>query len=101
MNEIHSGLFGIQHDLDSFKMNISSQAGQQNLTTPELVYKRVKDSIVLIKATVVVETIFGKIYALRQGSGFVYNELGHIVTNYYVVENAIGINAFSLDKKLV
>jgi len=57
---------------------------QQNLTAPELVYEKVKDSVVLIKATVIVETLLGRTYASSQGSGFVYDSLGHIVTNFHV-----------------
>jgi len=71
---------------------------KQNLTAPELVYEKVKDSVVLIKATVVVETLLGKTYASSQGSGFVYDKLGHIVTNYHVIEGAVRVEVFFRDK---
>jgi len=71
---------------------------QQNLTAPELVYEKVKDSVVLIKATVIVETLLGRTYASSQGSGFVYDSLGHIVTNFHVIENAINVEVFFPDR---
>lgn len=70
----------------------------ENLTAPELVYERVKDSVVLIRAIVVVDTVFGRRYASSEGSGFVFDSLGHIVTNYHVVENAVDVKVFFPDR---
>ncbi len=95
----------IRADLRMLRANLSQQAQQivlvqQNLTSPELVYERVKDSVVMIKARVVVETILGKRYASSQGSGFVYDVAGYIITNYHVVENAIEVEVFFPDKSI-
>lgn len=90
-------------ELRILRANMSQQSQrivivQQNLTSPELVYERVKDSVVMIKARVLVETVFGQRYASSQGSGFVYNAAGYIVTNYHVVEGAVDVEIFFPDK---
>lgn len=72
----------------------------QNLTAPEKVYEMVKDSVVMIRVTVLVETIFGPSYTSKEGSGFVYDEEGHVVTNYHVVEGARKIEVYFLDKSI-
>ncbi|MCX8187194.1 MAG: trypsin-like peptidase domain-containing protein [Nitrososphaeria archaeon] len=73
---------------------------KENLTAPEFVYEKVKDSVVLIKATVIVETFFGRTYSSSEGSGFVYDSLGHIVTNYHVIEGAVDVEIFFPDKSI-
>lgn len=52
-------------------------------------YRKVKDSVVLIRAV----ARGGE----NQGSGFVYDKTGHIVTNYHVVEDAESIDVVFLD----
>jgi len=84
LRELHNAVLKLQDELRTLRSNISQQAFQQqvtiyrNLTAPELVYEKVKDSVVLIKATTRVRTILGEYYASSQGSGFVYDSLGHI-----------------------
>ena len=73
---------------------------KQNLSAPELVYEKVKDSVVLIRATVIVQTFFGKEYGSSEGSGFVYDSFGHIVTNYHVIEGAVDVEVFFPDKSI-
>jgi len=73
----------------------------QNLTAPELVYEMVKDSVVMVRVTVLVETLFGPSYTSAEGSGFIYDEDGHIITNYHVVEGARKIEVYFLDKTIV
>ncbi|MEM1655113.1 MAG: trypsin-like peptidase domain-containing protein [Nitrososphaerota archaeon] len=90
-------------ELRILRANMSQQSQrivivQQNLTSPELVYEKVKDSVVMIKARVLVETVFGQRYASSQGSGFVYDAAGYIVTNYHVVEGAVDVEVFFPDK---
>ncbi|MEM2910493.1 MAG: trypsin-like peptidase domain-containing protein [Nitrososphaerota archaeon] len=53
------------------------------------VYERVKDSVVLIRAT--------SLYGTSVGSGFVYDIVGHIVTNNHVVEDSYRITVTFLD----
>lgn len=92
-------------ELRALRASMSQQSQQivlvqQNLTSPELVYEKVKDSVVMIKARVIVETIFGQRYASSQGSGFVYDVAGYIVTNYHVVEGAVEVEVFFPDKSV-
>ena len=104
LRELHNAVLKLQDELRTLRSNISQQAFQQqvtiyrNLTAPELVYEKVKDSVVLIKATTRVRTILGEYYASSQGSGFVYDSLGHIVTNYHVIEDAVGVEVFFPDR---
>jgi S1-C subfamily serine protease len=95
----------IRADLRMMGANLSQQAQQvviiqQNITSPEIVYEKVKESVVMIKARVVIETVFGRRYASSQGSGFVYDAAGYIVTNYHVVEDAIEVEVFFPDKSV-
>jgi len=104
LRELHNAVLKLQDELRTLRSNISQQVFQQqvtvyrNLTAPELVYEKVKDSVVLIKATTRVRTILGEYYASSQGSGFVYDSLGHIVTNYHVIEDAVGVEVFFPDR---
>jgi S1-C subfamily serine protease len=52
-------------------------------------YERVGPSVVHITAQIVtMDFFFGPMASEGTGSGFVWDELGHIVTNYHVVEGA-------------
>jgi len=53
------------------------------------IYEQVKDSVVLIRAT--------SYYGTSIGSGFVYDKLGHIITNNHVVEGSYSITVTFLD----
>ncbi len=104
LRELHNAVLKLQDELRTLRSNVSQQSSQQqvtiyrNLTAPELVYEKVKDSVVLIKATTRVRTILGEYYASSQGSGFVYDSLGHIVTNYHVIEDAVEVEVFFPDR---
>ena len=53
------------------------------------IYKRVLPSVVNITATQLVFNFFyGTVPQQGQGSGFVLDKAGHVLTNYHVVENA-------------
>ena len=73
---------------------------EENITAPERVYELVKDSVVMIKALTAVTTFFGKSYRPVEGSGFVYDKEGHIVTNYHVVEGAVRVEVYFPDKSM-
>jgi 2-alkenal reductase len=64
------------------------------------VYERVNPSVVNIVITVDNEEILGSdslFPAQGQGSGFIYDELGHIVTNNHVVEEASKVEVTFFD----
>jgi S1-C subfamily serine protease len=65
-------------------------------------YERVGPSVVHIAARVVtMNFFFGPIPSEGTGSGFVYDEAGHIITNYHVVEGAESIEVrFSDETRL-
>jgi len=77
----------LNDDLLSSKTQIAalnnklSQLGSNKTSSPDisLVYNETKDSVVLIYTN------------LGQGSGFIYDTLGHIITNYHVIEGATSI----------
>ncbi len=103
LENLNETMLKIQENLRRVEANLSQQGQavvliKQNLTAPELVYERVKGSVALIKATVLVETIFGESYGASQGSGFVYDSAGHIVTNYHVIEGAVDVEVFFPDR---
>ncbi len=58
--------------------------------TPVQIYDLSKDSVVLI--TTKIQTFSGLFMPFTSGSGFVYDEDGHIVTNNHVVEDADAID---------
>ncbi|MCL7387672.1 MAG: trypsin-like peptidase domain-containing protein [Thaumarchaeota archaeon] len=53
------------------------------------IYEQVKDSVVLIRAR--------SYYGTSLGSGFVYDKLGHIITNNHVIEGSYSITVTFLD----
>lgn len=53
------------------------------------IYRRVNPSVVNITSTVITHDFFFRPVPQRgTGSGFVYDEQGHIITNYHVIEGA-------------
>ncbi|MDW7986568.1 MAG: trypsin-like peptidase domain-containing protein [Nitrososphaerota archaeon] len=107
MDDLRSKLSDYEIRLSNIEKNLTSNGStvqviitQQNLSAPEIIYEKVKDSVVLIKARAVVQTIFGKAYTSSEGSGFIYSEAGYIVTNYHVVENAETIQVFLSDRSV-
>ncbi len=64
-------------------------------------YERVSPSVVHIKATVVtMDFFFGPMPSEGTGSGFIFDALGHIVTNHHVIEGANAVEVeFSDDTR--
>lgn len=52
--------------------------------------KQVGPSVVGVKVSYTAQTIFGNTEAEGQGSGIVYSTDGYIITNYHVIETALG-----------
>lgn len=67
-------------------------------TQVEAVYAAVGDSVVHISVTSVgYDFFFNAVPQEGSGSGFVYDEQGHIVTNYHVIESAKNIQVIFAD----
>jgi S1-C subfamily serine protease len=63
------------------------------------VYKHVVPSVVNITAgTVTLDFFYGMVPAEDQGSGFILDKQGHILTNYHVIANARKIEVQTYDK---
>lgn len=63
-------------------------------TSLSLLYKQVKESVVVIQGLLVQYDIFHRAYYSEvQGSGFVYNYTGQmvVITNYHVVQNTVNV----------
>mgnify|MGYP001772703222 FL=1 len=97
-------LSNVEENISNLSSNLTSTSVvvpiQHNLSSPELVYEKVKNSIVLIKSRILVETILGRSYTSAEGSGFVYSPEGYIITNYHVVENAESVQVFFPDRSV-
>jgi S1-C subfamily serine protease len=78
--ETQQGLQGLQQ-----KLAIIQYVNQSESLLIPKIFDLVKDSVVLIKTKM--QTITG-LQDLAQGSGFVYDRFGHIVTNNHVIEDA-------------
>ncbi len=102
ISKLEGRMIKLGESLSELTSNKSQQVivVEENITAPERVYELVKDSVVMIKAITVVTTFFGKSYRPVEGSGFVYDKEGHIVTNYHVVEGAVRIEVYFPDKSM-
>jgi S1-C subfamily serine protease len=94
-------LFNLQNQLQNMQVTITEQNSEiqdlqnqiaiidvtnQTGTVPwPTIYNQLKNSVVLIETD------------LGLGSGFVYDESGHVITNYHVVEDASTIQVTFLD----
>jgi len=102
ISKLESRVIKLGESLSELTSNRSQQViiVKENITAPERVYELVKDSVVMIKAVSVVTTFFGKSYQHVEGSGFIYDKEGHIVTNYHVVSGAVKIEVYFPDKSM-
>lgn len=80
LNEQNTELEDIQNQLE-----IIDVIGNSGVTPWPTIYNQLKDSVVLIQTD------------LGLGSGFVYDNQGHIVTNHHVIEDAETIQVTFLD----
>jgi len=75
------------------KLEITEASGPQSLDSEEenniRVYKKVLPSVVNVTSTAVAfDFFYGLVPQQGQGSGFIIDKEGHILTNYHVIENA-------------
>jgi S1-C subfamily serine protease len=99
---------------DSFRDPVFSRAASSPLTLTEAhaapeynsdelnnigVYRRVVPSVVNITSTTVtLDFFYGMVPAEGQGSGFILDKQGHILTNYHVIADARNIEVQTHDK---
>ena len=86
------------------KLEISEASGPQALDSEEqnniAVYKKVLPSVVNITSVAVAYDFFyGAVPQEGQGSGFIIDKEGHILTNYHVVENSRDLAVTLSDQK--
>ncbi len=74
--------------IESGSVNVTVTTGPMDSLLIEL-YNRTRDSVVLIRST-------GQ-DGVGQGSGFIFDVSGHIVTNFHVVEDALSITVTFID----
>lgn len=70
------------------KININ--VDKQAASVVEAVATKVTPSVVGIRTTTSVTSFFGNQEASGEGSGVIYRKDGYIITNYHVIEDAIG-----------
>jgi len=84
-------------------LNLTEAHAAPEYTTTEMnnisVYKRVVPSVVNITAgTVTLDFFYGLVPQTDQGSGFILDKQGHILTNFHVVANARNVEVQTHDK---
>jgi len=83
-------------DLTEAKAQPAYDAEEQNNIS---VYKRLKPSVVNITSTAVAfDFFYGQVPQQGQGSGFILDKQGHILTNNHVIDNAQRVEVQLSDK---
>ncbi len=100
----HSLLHTRRVSADNPPLQLSEAQDAQDFTPAELnnidVYKRVVPSVVNITAgTVTLDFFYGFVPQEDQGSGFILDKQGHVLTNYHVIANAQKIEVQTSDKR--
>jgi S1-C subfamily serine protease len=87
ISELQDQLFENQQEIQRLqqKIEIIQHVNQSDYPLISKIFDLVKDSVVLIKTKL--QTVTG-LQDLAQGSGFVYDRNGHIITNNHVIEDA-------------
>ncbi len=102
---LRSGTYNPAHWFgNSGKLELSEAAGPEPLDPEEKVnvevYKKALPSVVNITSTAVAfDFFYGVVPQQGQGSGFILDREGHILTNYHVVENARLVEATLSNRK--
>ena len=100
----HSGVTAPNWISRPTHVELSEAAGPENLDAEEQnnieVYHRVIPSVVNITSkTVAYDFFYGPVPEEGQGSGFIIDKEGHILTNYHVVGNATQVEVTLHNKK--
>ncbi len=92
VSRVNAELSSLRTAIQSGTINVTVTQGPMDEILISL-YNRTRDSVVLITSTLP--------DGVGQGSGFIYDVSGHIVTNYHVVEDAVGITVTFIDGTIV
>ena len=95
---------GPGHLVGRAPLEVTQAAGPAPLDSEEQnnieIYKKVSPSVVNITSTAVAfDFFYGPVPQEGQGSGFIIDKEGHIVTNYHVIENARQLEVTLSNKK--
>src|ERR1700674_1283081 len=90
-------------DLQVDQLQVTQAAGPQSFDSEEqeniAVYKRALPSVVNITSTAVAfDFFYGPVPQQGQGSGFILDKQGHILTNNHVIDNAQKVEVTLSDK---
>ncbi|MCX6648108.1 MAG: trypsin-like peptidase domain-containing protein [Candidatus Bathyarchaeota archaeon] len=92
VSSANAEISSLKETLQSGAVNVTVSSGASDALLIDL-YNKTRDSVVLITVKLTGGT--------AQGSGFVYNTTGLIVTNYHVVEDALSITVTFIDGTIV
>ncbi len=88
VSSVNAELSSLRKAIESGSVNVTVTTGPMDSLLIEL-YNRTRDSVVLIRST-------GQ-DGVGQGSGFIFDVSGHIVTNFHVVEDALSVTVTFID----
>lgn len=88
VSSVNAELSSLRSAIESGSINVTVTAGPMDAILIEL-YNETRDSVVLIRSTVP--------DGVGQGSGFIFDANGHIVTNFHVVEDALSVTVTFID----
>jgi S1-C subfamily serine protease len=88
----YAEIMALKGAIQSGTININGTTQLSDVSLINL-YNRTRESVVLITVTLA--------DGVAQGSGFVFDTSGHIITNYHVVEDALSITVTFIDGTIV
>ncbi|MGC9443839.1 MAG: S1C family serine protease [Candidatus Methanospirareceae archaeon] len=100
---LHTDLASLEDSIEGLRSDLDQLRGtgmtpQPASLTLGQIYELSKDSVVLITAKM---RTFAGLEPFASGSGFVYDEQGHIITNYHVIEEADALEVTFSDGTIV
>ena len=88
IGSVNAELSSLRNAIESGAINVTVTTGPMDALLIEL-YNKTRESVVLIRSTVS--------DGVGQGSGFIFDVSGHIVTNFHVVEDALRVTVTFID----